>query len=79
MSLHMSMKFQTHLTNTMFTLLKKVAETTLIKQTLVSLKLVSAIFYQIFISHQIIALQKLGKILFCFLFHVKSSFHSRDI
>ena len=36
-----------------------------------SLKLVSAIFYQI---HQTIAFQKL-----CFLFHLKSSFRSRDI
>ena len=36
----------------------------------------SAIFYQIFICHQMIALQKLWK---CFLFHLKSSFCSRDI
>ena len=40
------------------------------------LKLVSAVFYQIFIFHQMIALQKLWK---CFLFHLKSSFRSRDI
>ena len=39
------------------------------------LKLVSAIFYQIFIYHQMIALQKNEK---CFLFHLKSSFRSRD-
>ena len=42
----------------------------------ISLKLASAIFYRIFISHQMIALQKLLKM---FLFHSKSSFHSRDI
>ena len=41
-----------------------------------SLKLVSVIFYQIFIFHQMTALQKLWKI---FLFHLKSSFCSRDI
>ena len=40
------------------------------------LKLVSAILYQIFISHQMIALQKLKNI---FLFHLKNSFRSRDI
>ena len=40
------------------------------------LKLVSAIIYQIFISHQTIALQKLWK---CFLFHLKGSFGSREI
>ena len=40
---------------------------------LFSLKLVSAVFYQIFISHQMIVLQK------CFLFHLESSFCSRDI
>ena len=40
------------------------------------LKLGSAVFYEIFISHQMIALQKLWKIL---LFHLKSSFRSRDI
>ena len=33
----------------------------------------STIFYQIFIFQQMIAFQK------CFLFHLKSSFHSRDI
>ena len=36
----------------------------------------SAIFYQIFIFHQMIALKNYEK---CFLFHLKSSFHSRDI
>ena len=41
----------------------------------VQLRLVSAIFYQIFISHQMIALQKPWKML---LFHLKSSFRSRD-
>ena len=40
------------------------------------LKLVSTIFYQIFSHHQMIALQKLWKF---FLFHLKSSFRSRDI
>ena len=40
------------------------------------LKLVSAIFHQIFIFHQMIALQNLWK---CFLFHLKSSFRSWDI
>ena len=40
------------------------------------LKLVSDIFYQNFISYQMIALQKLWKM---FLFHLKSSFRSRDI
>ena len=40
------------------------------------LKLVSTIFYHIFISHQMIALKKFEK---CFLFHLKSSFRSRDI
>ena len=40
------------------------------------LKLVPAIFYQIYISHWMVALQKLWKI---FLFHLKSSFRSRDI
>ena len=34
------------------------------KKNLLNLKLVSAIFYQIFISHQMIALQKLWKMLF---------------
>ena len=42
--------------------------------TLKGLKLVSAIFSQIFIFHQIIALQKLWKMFF----HLKRSFHSRD-
>ena len=42
----------------------------------VLLKLVSAIFYQIFILHQMIALQKLGKM---FLFHLKSSLSCQDI
>ena len=41
------------------------------------LKLVSTIFYQIFIFHQMMALQKLKKKIF--LFHLKSSFHSQDI
>ena len=43
-----------------------------------SLKLVSAIFYRIFIFHQMIALKKcfLKK---CFLFHLKNSFLSWDI
>ena len=41
------------------------------------LKLVSAIFYQVFIFSQMIALQKLRKMFF--LFHFKSSFRSRDI
>ena len=41
-----------------------------------SLKLVSVIFYQIFISHEMIALQNYEK---CFLFHFKSSFCSQDI
>ena len=40
------------------------------------LKLVSSIFSQIFISHQMITLQKLWK---WFLLHLKSSFRSRDI
>ena len=40
------------------------------------LKLASAIFYQLFISHQMIAFQKLWKI---FLFHLKRSFRSRNI
>ena len=40
------------------------------------LKLVSAIFYQFFIFHQIIALSKLWKMV---LFHLKSSFRSWDI
>ena len=40
------------------------------------LKLVSTIFFQIFIFHQMIALQNYEK---CFLFHLKSSFRSRDI
>ena len=39
-------------------------------------KLVSAIFYQIFIYHQMTSLQKYEK---CFLFHLKSYFRSRDI
>ena len=41
-----------------------------------TLKLVSAIFCQFSISHQIIALKNYEK---CFLFHLKSSFRSRDI
>ena len=41
-----------------------------------SLKLVSVIFYQMFIFHQMIALQKLWKM---FLIHLKSSFLSGDI
>ena len=41
-----------------------------------ALKLVSAIFKQIFIFHQMIALQKFWKM---FLVHLKSFFHSRDI
>ena len=41
-----------------------------------SLKLVSAIFFEIFIFHQIIDLQKLWK---SFLFHLKGSFRSWDI
>ena len=41
------------------------------------LKLVSAIFYQIFIFHKMIALLKTVKNVF--LFHIKNSFHSRDI
>ena len=40
------------------------------------LKLGSPIFYQIFIIHQMIPLQKLRK---TFLFHLKSFFRSRDI
>ena len=40
------------------------------------LKLVSAIFYQSFIFHQMIAHQKLWKM---FLFHWKGSFHFQDI
>ena len=40
------------------------------------LKLVSAIFYQIFIFHQMIALQNYENY---FLFHLKTSFRSRDI
>ena len=48
----------------------------LFRDRLERLKLVSAIFYQIFIYHQKIALQKIWK---CFLFHLKSSFRSRDI
>ena len=40
------------------------------------LKLVSTIFYEVFIFYQMIALQKLWK---CFLFHRKSSFRSQDI
>ena len=40
------------------------------------LKLVPTIFKEIFILHQMIALQKLWKIFF---FHLKSSFRSRDI
>ena len=42
------------------------------------LKLVSAIFYQIFIFLQMIALQKLW-MKKCFLFHLKISFCSQDI
>ena len=45
------------------------------KFTIPKLRLVSAIFYQSFILHQMIALQKLWKMLF----HLKSSFRSRDI
>ena len=41
-----------------------------------SLKLVSAILYEIFISHQMTSLKKYEK---WFLFYLKSSFHSRDI
>ena len=41
-----------------------------------SLKLVSAIFYQIFISSPNDSPSKTEK---CFLFHLKSSFRSRDI
>ena len=41
-----------------------------------NLKLVSAIFYQIFIFHQMIAFQKLKNV---FLFHLKNPFCSRDI
>ena len=41
-----------------------------------SLKLVSAILYQIFISHQMTSLKKYEKWL---LFYLKSSFRSRDI
>ena len=41
-----------------------------------TLKLGSSTFYQIFIFQQMIALQKLWKM---FLFHLKSSFRSRDI
>ena len=40
------------------------------------LKLVSAIFYQVFIFHQMMALQKTKN---CFLIHREISFHSRDI
>ena len=40
------------------------------------LKLVSAIFYEIFYFHQMIVLKNYKK---CFLFHLKSSFHARDI
>ena len=40
------------------------------------LKLVSPIFYQIFIFHQMIAFKNYEK---CFLFHLKSSFRSPDI
>ena len=42
-----------------------------------NLKLAAAIFYQIFIFNQMIALQKLWKMFF--LFHLKSYFRSRDI
>ena len=42
----------------------------------VYIKFVSAIFYQVFISRQTIVLQKCEK---SFLFHLKSSFRSRDI
>ena len=42
------------------------------------LKLVSTIFHEIFIFHQMVALQKLWNIK-CSLFHLKSSFHSQDI
>ena len=40
------------------------------------LKLLSAIFYQIFMFHQMIAFKNYEK---CLLFHLKSSFRSRDI
>ena len=40
------------------------------------LKLESAIFIKFLFFHQMIALQNYEK---CFLFHLKSSFHSRDI
>ena len=42
----------------------------------INLKLVSAIFYQIFISNQTIALKNYDE---CFLFYLKSSFSSRYI
>ena len=45
-------------------------------QSLSCLKLASAIFYQIFIFHQMIALENYEK---CFSFHQKISFRSRDI
>ena len=47
-----------------------------IQQQTCLLKLVSAIFSEIFIFHQTVALQKLWKM---FLFHLKNSFRSRDI
>ena len=42
------------------------------------LRLVSVIFHEVFIFHQLIALQKLWNIK-CSLLHLQSSFHSRDI
>ena len=47
-----------------------------LRKSIETLKLVSAIFYQIFIFGQMISFQKLWKV---FLFHLKSSFCSRDI
>ena len=48
----------------------------IISYRLLLLKLVSPIFQQIFIFHQMIAFQKIWKI---FLLHLKNSFHSWDI
>ena len=42
----------------------------------ITLKLLSAVFYQVFISYQMIAFKNYEK---CFLFYLKSSFRSRDI
>ena len=42
----------------------------------ITLKLLSAVFYQVFISHQMIAFKNYEK---CFLFYLKSSFCSRVI